>query len=299
MRLSSWINKAFDFFFGEKLKHYFERLMLVLAVGGFIIHLILIELHEYGFFTLNEKADQLFRDPISAIYTPFSFILIYEVYLLILHLPRSFTTSIAKQYEIISLIEIRRIFKDITKLNLADENWIVNKYNQGLFIDLVGFLILFFFIFIFDYLRRRRPQVPTPKHIDSFITFKKAVSVLLIPILLGLAIFSLSNWIWEIQRLNLGEIAELSDINTIFYNEFFTILILVDVLVLIVSLWFTDRYSQLVRNAGFVISTILIRLSFSVTGLESIVLILLAVLFGILILRIYNALEREELKANA
>ena len=50
---------------------------------------------------------------LQAVYTPFSFILFYEVLLLVLALPKSLTTSICKQYEIISLIVVRRVFKDI------------------------------------------------------------------------------------------------------------------------------------------------------------------------------------------
>ena len=42
----------------------------------------------------------LLTNPISAIYTPFSIILYYEIFLLIFYLPRSFTTSILKQFEI-------------------------------------------------------------------------------------------------------------------------------------------------------------------------------------------------------
>ena len=64
----------------------------------------------------------------------FSFILVYEAFLLIYYLPRSFTTSVAKQYEIISLILIRKIFKDIPEVDL-NENWISNENNIQLIYD--------------------------------------------------------------------------------------------------------------------------------------------------------------------
>lgn len=57
--------------------------------------------------------DELDRNFLHAIYTPFSFILFYEVLLLVLALPKSHTSSIGKQYEIVSLIVIRGVFKDI------------------------------------------------------------------------------------------------------------------------------------------------------------------------------------------
>jgi hypothetical protein len=46
------------------------------------------------------------------------------------------------------------------------------------------------------------------------------------------------------------------------------------------------------RNSGFVISTILIRMSFGVSGLISTVLIVAAVLFGLAIIKIHNKYEK-------
>ena len=82
-----------------------------------------------------------------------------------------------------------------------------------------------------------------------------------------------------------------SDINSIFYNEFFSILILADVFILLLSFQYTERYSQLIRNTGFVICTILIRLSFGVSGLTNVALIISSAVFGLLILTIYNLRE--------
>ena len=77
----------------------------------------------------------------------------------------------------------------------------------------------------------------------------------------------------------------------LFFYEFFTILILADVFILLLSFQYTERYSQLIRNTGFVICTILIRLSFATDGLTNIALIVSSVIFGLLVLRIYEATE--------
>ena len=82
------------------------------------------------------------------------------------------------------------------------------------------------------------------------------------------------------------------NLDGVFFKDFFTILILVDVLILLLSLQYTERYSQLIRNTGFIISTILLRLSFGVDGLLSIILLLLGVVFGLIILRIYKLAEK-------
>ena len=89
------------------------------------------------------------------------------------------------------------------------------------------------------------------------------------------------------------------DINGIFYNEFFSVLILADVLILLLSFQYTERYSQIVRNTGFIISTILIRLSFGATGLTNISLVISSVLFGLLILKVYNLSEKERISVVA
>lgn len=50
-----------------------------------------------------------------------------------------------------------------------------------------------------------------------------------------------------------------SDPNAIFYNTFFTVLILVDVLLLVVSFRYLDDFGLILRNSGFIIATILLR----------------------------------------
>ena len=123
-------------------------------------------------------------------------------------------------------------------------------------------------------------------NIKNFVCSKKAVSLILLPILIITSLFSVYYWISELISNNTS-----SDINSIFYNEFFTILILADVFILLLSFQYTERYSQLIRNTGFVICTILIRLSFGVYGLTNVILIISSVAFGLLILTIYNLEE--------
>jgi len=150
----------------------------------------------------------------------------------------------------------------------------------------VGVLIIFFLICLFNKGRSRLPNKPLNPNLLSFVASKKAVSLILLPILIIASLTSVFNWIYGLIYLQVT-----SDINTIFYNEFFTILILADVLILLLSFQYTERYSQLIRNTGFVICTILIRLSFGVSGLTNVLLIISSVAFGLMILTIYNLEE--------
>ena len=284
--------KIFDFFLSNNSKKNIEKYVLVISIVGFIFHLLLIYLNKFEIIKINDPYN-LLNNPISAVYTPFSFILVYEIYLLIYYLPRSISTYISKQFEIITLIVIRRIFKKISDIDFEKE-LIFNSFSLDIFIDLGAALILFFLIYLF-----RRNSIKSEKNSDEesfkiFIRIKKWTSSLLIPILSVLALTNFIKWL-IISYLNP---IESSSINSIFFDEFFQILILVDVLLLIFSFFNSDSFHMIIRNSGFIISTILIRISFVAEGLTNIILIISALLFGLMILIIYNECEKRKLFRN-
>ncbi len=280
------IDYIFNTVFSEKSQKNFEKYILFLATGGFIIHLILIYLNKYGYISFDFN-NTLLLDPISALYTPFSFILVYEAYLLIYYLPNSFTVTVVKEYEIISLILIRKIFKDFPLVNL-DAPFFSDENNVQLLYDLSGILVVFFLIFLFK-TTAGKPKILKPNaRLKKFISQKKLISLILVPTLLSLAFWSFYKWF---NSAVLGNGLS-QNINYLFFVDFFTILILVDVFILLISFRYTERYSQLIRNTGFIISTILLRLSFAATGLVSVVLIASGVLFGLIILAIFKRMEK-------
>ena len=288
-------NKIFDFFYAKLLsnetKHKSETVIVTIAIISFVLHLILIELVHFKVLNLKYNSD-LLGNPIAAIYTPFSFILIYEVYLLVYYLPRSTSIYIGKQYEIITLIVIRRVFKDLSKL-IFTADWFKVNNDLHFTYDLIATIILFYLIFIFYKLnqQKEKKQEETSAEIASFIKMKNIIAMILIPVILTLAMYSLGKWIFE----NFFSIAQLvdtiKDVNTIFFDDFFNILILTDVLLLLFSFLHTNKFNKIIRNSGFIISTILMKLSFGAEGLLNTILIVVAVLFGVLILAIHNKYE--------
>ena len=272
--------------FSDRNVKIFERLIIILALAGFLIHLGLIFAENFLGFDVFISKSNLTSNPISALYTPFTFILIYEAFLLIYYLPRSFTTSVAKEFEIISLVIIRKIFKDIPELNL-DSDSIINEGNLLILYDLLGIIAIFYLIYLFKKTWHNTPKRKSNKKLESFINYKKLISISLVPILFVLCFTNFYDWFIDVfiyKQFN-------DDLNGVFFIDFFTVLILVDVLILLISFQYTERYSQLMRNTGFIISTILLRLSFSVTGLFSIILLVLGVAFGLVILKIYKLAE--------
>ncbi len=283
-------SKIFDGIFSENNRKKIESFTIWSASIGFIFHLSLVLLNNNSIINIGNES-LLLTNPISAIYTPFSIILYYEIFLLIFYLPRSFTTSILKQFEIISLIVIRRIFYDIPKLDLESNNWFENADNLQITYDLICILILFFLIYLFNYVKTNI-VVKKGKNIDKFIDSKKIISVILIPVMIVLFIIGLYNWYSIGISTNFA--SSFYYVNEVFYNTFFSILIIADVFILLLSFLYTERYSQIMRNTGFIICTILIRLSFSSTGLTNLLLIISSVLFGLLILKIYSLMNKIE-----
>ena len=271
--------------FSEKNIKNFEKLILYFAVAGFLIHLTLVFLNLKYNINYFVGLDNLLSNPISALYTPFSFILVYEAFLLIFYFPRSFTTSIAKEYEIISLVLIRKIFEDIPEIDI--DSGIYNQQSLLLLYDLIAIIIIFYLIFLFKKTISIIPKRKPNKNLVRFISYKKTLSIILLPILLFLCISNLFDWTYSVFIDN--EI--IKNINAVFFIDFFTVLILVDVFILLISFQYTDKYHQIIRNTGFIISTILLRLSFSVSGLSSILLLIIGVIFGLIILRIYRLSE--------
>ena len=284
-------SKIFDEIFSEVNRKKIESFTIWSATVGFIFHLSLVLLNNYSIINIGNES-LLLTNPISAIYTPFSIILYYEIFLLIFYLPRSFTTSILKQFEIISLIIIRRIFYDIPKLNLDSNDWFQNPDNLQITYDLISILILFFLIYLFNFVKSKIENKKGIKNIDRFIDSKKIISVILIPVMIILFIIGLYNLYSIGMSSNFA--SSFYYVNEVFYNTFFSILIIADVFILLLSFLYTERYSQIMRNTGFIICTILIRLSFSSSGLTNLVLIISSVLFGLLILKIYSLMNKIE-----
>ena len=290
-------NKLYQIFLSEYAKKRIEKVILYVALTGFFIHLILIYLSKLGMINFLSESE-LFKNPISAIYTPFSFILIYEVYLLIYYLPKSFTSYITKQYEIITLIIIRKLFKDLSVLELSSD-WFNIKGDLQFTYDILASIILFYLIYQFvkqGVIKSKIPDVNQLK-IERFIRRKKIIAIVLVPIFFTMALITLFSWTSDISFTS-NNLPSFEKINNLFFDEFFTVLILVDVVLLLISFFYTDKFHKIIRNSGFVVSTILIRMSFGVSGLISTILIVVAVLFGLAIITIHNKYEKNTLPNN-
>ena len=258
------VNGLYLRFLSEKVRQKGEHIVLTIAIISYISHLLIIFCCQQNWIQIDST---FMTNPIFAIYTPFSFILIYEVYLLIYYLPKSITIYIGKQYEIITLIVIRRIFKDISNLELTSQ-WFSNKYDLQFTYDSITALLLFLLIYLFY---KNSPTKKTGKTTDvstlrksvkRFVMLKRSIAILLIPILFTLGSITFIHWTYAFITSQESFDALFKNINAVFFDDFFSMLIIVDVLLLLASFFYSDRFHKIIRNSGFMISTILIKLSF-------------------------------------
>ena len=283
-----------DLFFTPALRAKLGRYTLFLAIGSFLTHLGLFGIYHY---VLGQDPAGLLSNPINAIYTPFSFLLVYEAYLLLYYLQHSTTIYVGKQYEIIVLILIRGVFKDMTHLDLTSGNW-SSPSNLELWYDLGAVMALFALILLFYRVGGRQGMVQgvllEPAQHDfkkqRFIVAKKNLSAILFLITVGIGMYSLGDWLYGLQAG--GNWVATPNVNAIFFDHFFTLLILGDVLILLFSLFYTDDFPVIIRNSSFVISTILLKLSFGAESGISQVFIVVGVGFGVAMSAITQRYQR-------
>jgi hypothetical protein len=284
------LDALYDLFFSDANKAMLRQLVILLSIAGFAIHLALIFLAR----TLAHPpllVSQAGQNYLAAISTPFNFILFYEVLILIASLPASTTRSIANQFEIVSLIFIRDVFKDIAAASdLVTEHQLTLKALPAFF-DMWGGFLMFFLVGVFQHVAQQRMR-PSGTAIPSrgaarFIAQKKVVSIALGALLMGMAVYNLGLLVLAIRGALLTGHGSIESATT-FYNDLFTVMIFTDVLILILSLVVSGQYELVFRNAAFVVSTILIRLSLTEGYPYGAPLALLAMVFGVLTLLVFN-----------
>jgi hypothetical protein len=272
----------FDNYLNAKNVRKVELLILRVAVFAFLFHLLIIFLGNNFLYFKNLQHSYL-----KAIYTPFSFILFYEVFLLVIIIPKSISEFVGKQFEVITLITLRSFFHDIADLDLKNFININNPEFISLLYDLLASLIMLSLTILYYKIYQNNRKSDVINELNNFINIKKLVSLSMILILLVLSISSLYLWGTEmVEALKLNK--DYPNPNTVFYADFFSIMIFVDVLLLIISFIYHFSFFTIFRNASFIITTILIRMSLTTEKPMNYIIILIGFLFSIVSFYLYS-----------
>jgi hypothetical protein len=256
-----------------------HRLASSMLVVFFLFSLALVEMNRFNLFpawitTIIPK------NHLAAIQATMTLLLIIEVMGLIFSLVESVSTSVGRQLEILSLILLRNVFKEISHFS--------EPLVWAHFSDKLGYLaatsISAVFIFgvlsVFYHVKKEDALSEFEEDKKQFILAKKGVAI-------GLLVFFhlivLKHFVWFF----VGG----TDIDP--FESLYTLLIISDVLILFISMRYGHDYPIAFRNSGFAVVTVFIRVSLIASPYYSALIGSGAAVFALATLYIYSVFIRK------
>ena len=268
------------FLLGDVADERIKRFAVYCALIGFIGHLLLWFSLQNNLIEIKGETLNLLLSPFSALYTPFSVLLAYEAYQLIREIPTSFSNSVGKQFEIVTLLVVRDIFKGLSEIKYGDD-WSLDGNLNLLLLECLTFLILFYTSM--NYRKFNISLMITSMEVENLKTYvksKRVIAQLLLLTYIIIAIIAFSGWLTGVFN-GQGDADR-----KIFFLDFFTVLILADILILLIFYRYSDDFYALARNTGFVLATVILRVAIGAPGVSAMVLFMVSGVLGIVILRI-------------
>ena len=266
-----------------------REISLIAAIIGFILHLVMWLAYQLNILEVGSASADLLDSPLDALYTPFSILLAYEVYQLVRAIPESFSTAVGKQFEIVTLLVVRDIFKRLSEIDFSGE-WVIDSELRLIVIECFTFIILFTTSLIYRANSSKDTKIDSlDDELVNFVQNKQLISLFLLATYVLVALFSFTNWAISVNEGD-GSVSR-----DIFFLDFFTVLILADILILLISYRYSTDFTNLARNTGFILSTVVLRVAIGAGGLSSMILFVLGGLLGIAVLKI--SLKFEDLVA--
>lgn len=263
----TWIFDPLHYYYEHEKMHRKISFSLVLV---FLSGLLVIELKRQQL--LPEQFHSVVpNNHFYAISWAFTMILILEVISLIFTLPCSFSRSVGKQFEILALILMRNAFKELSYFPepvtfKGNEESILHILSSGF-----GAFAIFGLLGVY-YLLQKRTQGDRD-HIEdvfSFVAAKKGIALILLGAFIAMGIHSLYLTIMGIPH-------------TDFFHDFYTLLIITDILLVLIAQCFHPSFYTIFRNSGFALSTLIIRLALVAPVYYDVLLGIAAVVLAILL----------------
>ncbi|TAG40977.1 MAG: hypothetical protein EAZ32_04775 [Cytophagia bacterium] len=252
-----------------------SKLISNLVVLFFLVGIIVTLLSHYQIIDL--RVGKFF-----AIELAFSILLISEILGLVFILTHSVADSVGKQFEIVSLILLRDAFKEMGHLPL-DVKWNTDTLLEllPLLTDALGAVFVFLIIGLFYRSQRHVKITSSPQQQLRFIMLKKSVANVLLLVFISICVYDLMDFFFTNRYHNT-------------FNVYYTILIFTDILILIISLRYSNLYIHLFRYSSFALATVILRLSLSAPKFYNVLLSVSAGLFVLLVTNVYNLLNKNE-----
>lgn len=255
-----------------------QRSFAVFLVFIFAFSLVLIESNRQGLLP-EELRGRISTNHFGAVALAFTLLLIFEVLSLVFALARSVADSMGKQFELLSLVLLRKAFFEVSHFGEPVDWKTAAPAVPVVIADMAGALLIFAATSFYYRLQRHRRITSDEADQAGFVAAKKAVALLLLGafILLG-AREMLLIWLSAPDR---GAQR--------FFEIFYTVLIFSDVLLVLIALCYSTRYPVVFRNSGFAAATVMMRLALTAPPYINVLLGLGAVLFSIALTLAYNS----------
>ena len=257
----------------DPLHHFWEheRMHRRFALGLIVVFLAAmagIELNRNGLLP-GVLAAHTPTNHFHAVNLAFTLVLILEVISLIFTLPCSFSKSVGKQFEILTLILLRDAFKELS--TFPEPITLGTDLGAVYHILGYGFGALAVFALLGIYYRIQpvtKQHMGLPHDLFRFVAAKKGIALI---ILATFAVMGLNNLY--------NKFAGLPHID--FFPVFYTLLIFTDILVVLISQFFRPSFHAVFRNSGYALSTLFIRLALAAPPMYDVALGLVSVIFSI------------------
>ena len=262
------------------------RKIAVALIVLFLTSLIVIEMKRRGLLP-EALASLVPRNHFYAVSSAFTVVLMLEVISLIFTLPCSFSRSVGKQFEILSLILMRNAFKELSQFPepisfAGNVEAILHILSDGF-----GALLVFALLGYYYQVQSKASDEPMQSvDLYSFVAAKKGIALLLLCTFLAMGAKSLFD-------------SATGQEQTDFLHQFYTVLILTDILVVLISQCFQPSFFAVFRNSGFALSTLIIRIALAAPPYYNVLLGLAAAVFAIALTKISSSLFVKKKRVNS
>ncbi|MGJ3240932.1 MAG: hypothetical protein ACFE0Q_19645 [Anaerolineae bacterium] len=263
----------------DQLEHYWEEKFMKRVAGVWLVvvyvaMIIIIEFNRQGWLPAF-LAERLPETHFFAVEVAFTLLLLTEVVSLIFALTSSFSRSIGVQFELLSLILLRDVFKQFTYFAEPLEWAPIADQMPAMVVDAAAALLIFLVLQIYYGIQKSYAITSDETDKESFVNSKKAIAIALLLIFVGVGLVDM----W--RYLTGGETYP-------FFDSFFTILIFADVMMVLLSMRYSFSYAVTFRNFAYALVTVFIRISLiaptPINGLIGIS----TMLFALAVAYIYN-----------
>lgn len=252
-----------------------RRIFANVLILAFLGTLVLVEVNRRVGLP-GRFSDLVGTNHFAAVGVAFSILLVLEVLALVFALADSVADSAGKQFELFSLILLRKAFLEFGGFGEPMEWAVVVERIPVVLSDMGGALLVFALVGLYYRVQRHRAITMDERDQDAFIGAKKIVALLLLIFFAVLAALWCIRWFAGTGAFG-------------FFEVFYTGLVFTDILIVLISLRYSASYAVIFRNSGFAAATVMIRLALTAPEYWNALIGAGAATFAVLLSIAYNA----------